>query len=66
MGTLHSELTGDELHIAKTNVSTGTPVAIVSAGVIGELYWDSTNNLLYIAEATGTANWVHSGSEFDA
>jgi len=61
----HKDLVGNDLHIGKSNVGSATPVGNQSAGVIGEFFWDSTNNKLYIAEATGTGNWVHSGAEFD-
>jgi len=65
MGQQHKDLVGAELHIGKTNVSAGTPVGSQNAGVIGEFYWDSTANKLYVAEATGTGNWIHSGGAFD-
>lgn len=61
----HKDLTGAELHIAKSNVSTGTPVGSQNAGAIGELYYDSTLNRLHIAEATGTANWIDLIGESD-
>ena len=65
MGTLHKNLTGDELHIGKTNVGTGDPNGSVTAGVIGELFWDSTNNKLYVAEAADNASWIASSDAFD-
>lgn len=54
----HKNLTGDDLHIAKMNTGAGSPSGSVNAAVIGEAYWDTTNNVLYVAEATGTGNWV--------
>jgi len=58
MGTLHKDLVSDELHIGKTQVSTGDPNSVITAGVIGEFYWDSTNDILYIAEAADNSSWV--------
>lgn len=65
MGSIHSELVGDELHIARTFVSTGDPNGVVTPGIIGEFYWDSDANQLYVAESLLNTSWVHSGSEFD-
>lgn len=58
MGKLHADLTGDELHIGKTQVSIGNPNGSVTAGVIGELYWDTTANILYVAEAVNNSSWI--------
>lgn len=65
MGSIHSTLTGDELHIGKTQVSTGDPNSVVTAGVIGEFYWDSTNGKLYIAEAADDVSWIADSAAFD-
>lgn len=58
MGTEHSEAVGDELHIARTQVSTGDPNGVVTAGIIGELYYDSTGDDLYVSEAADDSSWV--------
>jgi len=55
---LHNALTGSELHIAKTNVNAGDPNGSVTAAVIGELCWDSTNNIFYVAEAADNSSWI--------
>jgi len=65
MGSVHSQLVGDELHIARTFVSTGNPNGVVTPTIIGEFYWDSTNNLLYVAESLLNTSWVSSSNEFD-
>ena len=59
-GGIHKDLVGAELHIGKTQVSTGNPNSVVTAGVIGEFYWDSTNDILYVAEAADNISWVRS------
>lgn len=65
MGDIHSQLVGEELHIARTFVSTGDPNGVVTPGIIGEFYWDSDANQLYVAESLLNTSWVHTGSEFD-
>ena len=65
-GTRHPDAVGDELHISRVAVGTGTPNGTVTAGIIGELFWDTTNNLLYVAEAVDNASWIRSTSESDA
>ena len=61
MGSLHKNLVGDNLHIAKIDVSTGTPTGSVVAAVIGQMYWDSVANKMYVAEQATNSDWVHSG-----
>ena len=65
MGTLHKNLVGDELHIGRSQVSMGNPNGVVTAGVIGEFYWDLTENLLYVAEAADNSSWIASTATFD-
>lgn len=55
---LHKDLTGDDLHNAKSQSGAGDPNGSVTASVIGELYWDTTNNNLYVAEATDNSSWI--------
>ena len=66
MGQIHSKLIGDELHIARTGVSTGSPIGVVTPGIIGELYWDSAANSLYVAEGLTDADWFDLGSKLPA
>ncbi len=66
MGVFHKDFTGDDLHISKTQVSTGDPNGVVTAGVIGEFYWDETNGVLYIAEAADDSSWVSGSAAFDS
>ena len=61
----HKDFVGDELHIARTQVSTGDPNSVVTAGIIGEFYWDSDANKLYVAEALTNSNWVNEASSSD-
>ena len=65
MGQLHKNLIGDELHIGRSQVSAGNPNGVVTAGVIGEFYWDSTDDILYIAEAADNVSWVRADSSSD-
>jgi len=65
MGSIHSQVVGDELHIARTFVSTGNPNGVVTPGIIGEFYWDSTNNLLYVAESLLNTSWVSATEGFN-
>ena len=66
MGQIHSQLVGDELHIARAGVSAGSPIGIVTPGIIGELYYDSTNDLLYVAQDLTDTGWVDLSSKFDS
>ncbi len=66
MGQIRSKLVGDELHIARAGVSAGSPIGIVTPGIIGELYYDSTNDLLYVAEDLTDTGWVNLSSKFDS
>lgn len=61
MGSIHADLTGAELHISKTNVSTVDPNGVVTAGVIGEFYFNSTNDSLWVAEAVTNSDWLEVG-----
>jgi len=65
MGTTHSEAVGDELHRARVEVSTGNPNSVITPGIIGELYWDSVAERLYIAKGITNTDWSDTGSPFD-
>lgn len=64
MGDLHKDLIGSNLHIARTQVGTGDPNGVVTAGIIGEFFWDNVANKLYVAEALTDSDWVNEGGIF--
>ena len=61
----HKDLVGIQLHISMIQTGVGDPNATVTAGIIGEAYWDTVNNKLYIAEAATDSDWINEASAFD-
>jgi len=58
MSKFHYLLRGCDLHIGRSNFGTGNPTGVVTAGIVGEFFWDLNANILYVAEATTNSNWV--------
>jgi len=61
----HKDLIGDDLHIARAQAGSGSPTGVVTAGIIGEFYWDYTNNHLYVAEELTDSDWVQQADAYD-
>lgn len=53
----HKDLVGNNLHIARFASGAGSPVGVVTPGIIGQVYYDTTNGLEYIATGLTSANW---------
>jgi len=58
----HNEIVGSGLHIARSNVSSGTPVGSVTPGIIGEFYVDSTGPSLYVSTGLTNSDWTNLSS----
>jgi hypothetical protein len=58
MSKFHYLLTGQDLHIGRSNTGTGNPTGVVTAGIAGELFWDLNANILYVSEAATAVNWI--------
>ncbi len=54
----HKNLVGNDLHIARTQVGSGDPNGSVTAGIIGQFFYDTANDNLYVAEAADDSSWV--------
>lgn len=61
MGELHKDLVGDNLHISKALTGSGSPTGSVTAGVIGQLFWDNVNSKLFVADEATDSDWVYTG-----
>ncbi len=61
--TLHANLTGANLHAARSLSGTGIPVGSVTPTIIGELYLDTTagSETLYVSTGLTTTDWVSTG-----
>ena len=54
----HKNLGGQNLHPAKANIISGTPVGNVTPSVIGEFYWDTVDENLYLAIGLTNISWM--------
>lgn len=59
---LHSNLTGNNLHISRANSGAGSPAGVQTPTIVGEFYWDTTNDRLYAATGLTNNDWVLAGS----
>ena len=57
----HSELTGQDLHRAKSNTGFVSPVGIITPTVVGELYTDFSTNIVWIATGLANGDWTTTG-----
>lgn len=58
----HNALVGANLHIARSAVDTGSPVGVVTPGIVGQFYIDDTTNTLWRANGLTAADWVEVAS----
>lgn len=55
----HRFYTGPLLHIARSNAAAGTPIGGLIPTIVGEFYFDTTAQTLYMGTGTATVNdWV--------
>ena len=54
----HSQLVGSNLHIARANSGTGSPISVVTPGIVGEFYYDTATGFLYVANGLTNADWL--------
>jgi len=54
----HKDKVGDDLHIARSATGTSNPSSVVTPGIIGEFFYDTTANVLYVAEGLTDTDWV--------
>lgn len=56
--TYHKDLTGADLHAPKFLNGAGSPVGVTVPSYIGQIYFDTDNDIPYIANGTSTnADW---------
>lgn len=55
--SLHKDLVGADLHIARTATGNGSPIGSVTPGVIGQEYFDLVGLVLYVAVGLTDTNW---------
>lgn len=56
--TYHKDLTGADLHAPKFLSGAGTPIGVTVPSYIGQIYFDTDNDIPYIANGTSTnADW---------
>jgi hypothetical protein len=58
----HSDLIGDNLHIARSNSGIGSPVGVVTPGIVGEFWFDIAAGQLWTADGLTNTSWVPVGS----
>jgi len=54
----HKNLTGQNLHIARSNAGVGSPVGVVTPTILGELWWDTLAKQLWVSTGTGINDWI--------
>lgn len=54
----HRELVGDNLHIARSMVGTGSPVGSVTPTIVGQFYIDDVTNALWRATGLTAVDWA--------
>lgn len=60
--SFHKDLVGADLHIARTASGAGSPVGVVTPGVVGEFYYDTSGTTLYVANGLTNLDWQPAGS----
>jgi hypothetical protein len=55
--TFHKDLTGDDLHIARSDQGVGSPVGVVTPGIVGQLFHDSATDDIWIATGLTNTDW---------
>jgi len=55
--SFHKDLVGTDLHGSKSNSGTGSPVGVVTPGVVGEHYFDTTSKNEWVAFGLVNTNW---------
>jgi hypothetical protein len=56
--TWHHELVGDDLHIARSDQGTGSPVGVVTPGIVGQLYHDDATGNIWVADGLTDTDWI--------
>lgn len=54
----HNALVGDNLHIARSQTGVGDPTGVITPGIVGQFYIDTTDNSLYHAIGLTPADWI--------
>lgn len=56
--SFHKDLVGFDLHIARFATGSGSPVGVITPGIIGEVFWDSVSNTAWVAYGLLNTNWT--------
>lgn len=59
--SFHKDLVGTDLHGGRAFTGIGTPVGTRTAGIIGELYFDTFAKLYWVAHGLTVADWTSIG-----
>jgi len=57
---LHKNLVADNLHISRADTSTGSPVGVVTPGIVGQQYVNLTTGDVWTADGLTSADWIMS------
>lgn len=58
----HKDFSGNDLHVAKANTGSGSPVGVKTPSIKGELYTDEATGTIYTGLGTANTNWISNGS----
>lgn len=54
----HADLIGTNLHIGRSNSGGGSPIGVVTPGIVGEFWFDTASGELWVADGLTDADWV--------
>ena len=59
--TFHKDLTGEDLHIARSNYGSGTPVGSITPSIIGEFFFNTDDETLWVSTGLTNTDWIFKG-----